>query len=302
MSTPLTRRSMFGLAAALSCPLCARAFAADAPHWGYERATGPEHWGDLEADFRTCEIGTQQSPIDLTGAVKASLSLWVLTTRKCRCGLEQRGLHPNQCAARQPGEPGWRQLSAVAVSLPSSERAFARRGRFDMEAHFVNQSADGSLCALACSSCAARLTRARGGCGGDAVAAGAGYCGCRRHRRSKEPVPADLSYFEYEGSLTTPPCPETVNWVVFRTPIEASRDRSSATPRCFRWTRGQSSRWTDASSLRVAAKPLRENTPRKGSADRLKNKTSKGVLLAARKQGTHDVADSIHPGPSVRAS
>ena len=30
MSTPLTRRSMFGLAAALACPLCARAFAADA--------------------------------------------------------------------------------------------------------------------------------------------------------------------------------------------------------------------------------------------------------------------------------
>ena len=27
MSTPLTRRSMFGLAAALACPLCARAFA-----------------------------------------------------------------------------------------------------------------------------------------------------------------------------------------------------------------------------------------------------------------------------------
>jgi len=64
---------MFGLAAALACPLCARAFAADAPHWGYEGATGPEHWGDLEADFHTCEIGTQQSPINLTGAVKASL-------------------------------------------------------------------------------------------------------------------------------------------------------------------------------------------------------------------------------------
>jgi carbonic anhydrase len=48
MSTPLTRRSMFGLAAALACPLCGRAFAADARHWSYEGTTGPEHWGDLQ--------------------------------------------------------------------------------------------------------------------------------------------------------------------------------------------------------------------------------------------------------------
>ncbi len=41
MSAPLTRRSMFGFAAALARPLCARAFAADAPHWGYEGATDP---------------------------------------------------------------------------------------------------------------------------------------------------------------------------------------------------------------------------------------------------------------------
>ena len=57
----------------LACPLCARAVATDAPHWSYEGATGPEHWGDLEPDFHTCEIGTQQSPIEIAGAVKASL-------------------------------------------------------------------------------------------------------------------------------------------------------------------------------------------------------------------------------------
>ena len=54
MPALIPRRSLLGLAVALVCPLCARAAVADAPHWGYEGATGPEHWGDLSADFRTC--------------------------------------------------------------------------------------------------------------------------------------------------------------------------------------------------------------------------------------------------------
>ena len=38
-------------------------------------------------------------------------------------------------------------------------------------------------------------------------------------------IPGNRSYFRYMGSVTTPPCPETVTWVVFRTPIEASSDQ-----------------------------------------------------------------------------
>ncbi|MEJ2118580.1 MAG: carbonic anhydrase family protein, partial [Alphaproteobacteria bacterium] len=44
-----------------------------APHWGYEGEGSPEHWGDLSPDFKTCSLGTEQSPIDLTDAVKAQL-------------------------------------------------------------------------------------------------------------------------------------------------------------------------------------------------------------------------------------
>jgi len=37
-------------------------------------------------------------------------------------------------------------------------------------------------------------------------------------------IPEDLSYYYYEGSLTTPPCNEVVQWFMLRTPIRVPSD------------------------------------------------------------------------------
>ena len=36
-------------------------------------------------------------------------------------------------------------------------------------------------------------------------------------------MPAKRSYYNFTGSLTTPPCSEGGNWLVLNTPVEASR-------------------------------------------------------------------------------
>lgn len=36
-------------------------------------------------------------------------------------------------------------------------------------------------------------------------------------------LPYDWSFYTYQGSLTTPPCYETVQWIVLRCPIAVSR-------------------------------------------------------------------------------
>ena len=41
-------------------------------------------------------------------------------------------------------------------------------------------------------------------------------------------VGAMTSAYRYEGSLTTPPCSETVTWVVLAQPITASRSQIAA--------------------------------------------------------------------------
>ena len=42
------------------------------PHWGYAGAANPTEWGKLSPDFSKCELGLEQSPIDIKGDVKGS--------------------------------------------------------------------------------------------------------------------------------------------------------------------------------------------------------------------------------------
>jgi len=41
----------------------------------------------------------------------------------------------------------------------------------------------------------------------------------------KNLLPADLSYYYYSGSLTTPPCSEVVRWYLLKNPITASKEQ-----------------------------------------------------------------------------
>lgn len=96
---------------------------------------------------------------------------------------------------------------------------------YPMEAHFVNQAADGSFCAVGVFITPGRSNSVLGPIvkhmasqpGSDTPVPGV----------TVDPmalIPRNRSYFRYMGSVTTPPCPETVTWVVFRTPIEASAE------------------------------------------------------------------------------
>jgi carbonic anhydrase len=47
-------------------------------------------------------------------------------------------------------------------------------------------------------------------------------------------MPSGHKALIYSGSLTTPPCSESVNWVVLEQPIEMSRDQIRAFQKLFR--------------------------------------------------------------------
>lgn len=212
-----------------ACPICARA--AEGADWGYSGATGPEHWGDLGAENGACSAGSQQSPLDITGAIEARLPAIQLDWPKGGTILNNGKTIQVDVPAGGTLRRGARvyELAQYHFHAPSEHRVEGQR--FAMEAHFVHRhAASGGLGVFgvllapgAANPSFAALAAAFPGEGAEASADGIDPAGL---------LPTSLAYWTYEGSLTSPPCSENVAWMIARTPVEvAAQDIAAFTAR-----------------------------------------------------------------------
>lgn len=194
-------------------------------HWGYVGEAGPDHWSELSPEFRVCGLGQAQSPIDLHHPIPATLSPITLSYQAVPLKLINNG-HTIQVTI---DDGNTLELEGKTYTLKQfhfhhpSEHTVAGAS-FPMEIHFVHLHGDGSIAVL-----------------GVFIKEGAENPYLRSiweampfHESETLTVrnavvnPSDLlpnegDTFRYYGSLTTPPCSEIVSWLVFQTPIEASR-------------------------------------------------------------------------------
>jgi len=216
------RNFLKGLAMLGACPVCARAArAAEDAHWGYDGEAGPTHWGGLSADNIACSAGSQQSPLNITGTIPADLPAIEIAWK--RGGTMVNNGHTIQInvPAGSTLSRGGKVYEMVQYHFHSpSEHLVEGRG-FAMEAHFVHKhTASGNLGVLGImlipggtNPTFANLAAAFPKEGDEATAGAVDPAGL---------LPASLAYWTYEGSLTTPPCSEIVDWMVAKNPIEVA--------------------------------------------------------------------------------
>lgn len=207
-----------------------QAIAEEAPgaaHWGYTGADGPTHWGELSAEYQACQLGTHQSPIDLTGAIPAQLPPIRLDYRETPLRIVNNG-HTIQVNY----EPGSTLTIADQVfelvqfhfHHPSEHSVQGKRA--DMELHLVHRNAAGALAVL-----------------GVLLTAGAENAALKPifaampdrpgpeqtlpeiTLNAKDLLPTNLGSYRYFGSLTTPPCSEGVSWIVLQQPVTLAADQ-----------------------------------------------------------------------------
>ncbi len=222
------------LRGALACACCAKAglaMASDAPahggaavaHWSYEGDGNPEKWGELQSDFKMCQLGLEQTPIDLGNGIKGDVGSVDYDYKPLPLRIINNG-HTIQFNA-DPGSAcvigGARyELLQFHMHHPS-EHLLAGKG-FDLECHFVHKSSAGAL--------AVTGVFIRPGAANAALKTFFEQMPAKAGPEVKVAGSIDIAgilpkaggYFRYMGSLTTPPCSEGLTWTVHKEPVEAS--------------------------------------------------------------------------------
>ncbi len=194
--------------------------------WSYKGLTGPEMWGDLEHKFSTCKTGTMQSPINLVWTKPKKAGSIQFHYKDSDYKLEDNG-HTIK-ASFSPGSKiiirGEEFELAQFHFHAHSEHSIANKF-YPLEAHFVHKNKNGDLAVIGVLFVEGKSNP---------------YLESMWQQFPKEKnrqiasstsfnplnlIPTTQTYYHYQGSLTSPPCSENVNWNVFNTPVELSKEQ-----------------------------------------------------------------------------
>ena len=221
----MDRRHVLKTLGALAlCPLCASGgFAAEEPHWSYEGRTGPDHWGALGDANKVCATGSQQSPLDITSSVKAVLPRLHIAWSQRADTIVNNGhtiqLNFNDGGALKVGNDTYK-LVQFHFHRPSEHMIHGKSS--PMEVHFVHATAAGAFGVVG-----VMMTAGKSNAAFNKIVSS-------MPAKAGPPVKADPAidphlllpvrrgYYSYAGSLTTPPCAETVAWMLLADPIEVA--------------------------------------------------------------------------------
>ncbi|MEB3211008.1 MAG: carbonic anhydrase family protein [Leptolyngbyaceae bacterium] len=199
------------------------------PHWSYGGEANPTHWGRLGNDFASCEVGRDQSPIDIDDAVVGSPPAIEFNYSSVPLVVVNNG-HTIQVnyAEGSTVRIGGDEYDLLQFHFHTPSEHTAAGHASAMELHLVHRNEAGELAVV-----------------GILLEQGSGHpvietvwehipteVGMNEVASvaisASDLLPESIAYFSYTGSLTTPPCSEGVRWVVMKEPVEVSEEQIAA--------------------------------------------------------------------------
>ncbi len=200
-----------------------------AVHWGYEGDNGPEHWGD---NFPVCGKGKKQSPLNIVGPFEKSKETLTVDYKEGPLKILNNG-HTIQVNV-EPGSTltiGKESFDLLQFHFhrPSEEQVDGKNAA--MVAHFVHKSKEGKLAVIG-----VMLNEGKDSAAIKTLWANLPPKEMEEYLPAKvmfnpgSMLPKELAFYNYEGSLTTPPCTEGVQFYILKNPMELSKQQVAKFP------------------------------------------------------------------------
>lgn len=189
--------------------------------FSYSGETGPEHWGALAAEFEKCGSGTVQSPINIKSVNVAPI---VFDYQQVPLTVVNNGHtiqvnYPTGSTIKIGAQEF--ELLQFHFHTPSENRLAGKA--FEMEMHLVHKDAQDQLSVVG--------VFFEKGAENSALKLILDHLPKVENKpetfantqiSAADLLPVNQAYSGFEGSLTTPPCSESVEWRVMRTPLQLS--------------------------------------------------------------------------------
>jgi carbonic anhydrase len=199
--------------------------------WTYE---GADHWSELDPQYAACNVGKEQSPIDIRTGQRADLPALRFeykigplkyVTNNGHTIRVNYGDAPENGDFLMVGDQRY-QLTQLHFHHPSEEYIHGKP--YEMEVHLMHEASDGKVAGVAV------FLKAGGSNGAiqriwDHMPKTEGQnevAGVELNPAGL--LPHDAAYYRYKGSQTAPPCTEGVTWFVLKTPVDISAEQINA--------------------------------------------------------------------------
>jgi len=192
-------------------------------HWNYDEH-GPAHWGEFS---ETCAQGKVQSPINII--TKQAVNMEKSHLVALHESVNTKATDVNNGHALQMNIENGGTVTVEGVDyklvqfhLHGKSEEMINGKQYDAVAHMVHKSALGNLLVIA-------VLFEEGATANTMIQTVIDSVGKIVHVNPADLLPKDTDhYFEFMGSLTTPPCSENVKWVVMKEAQSASKEQIAA--------------------------------------------------------------------------
>lgn len=196
------------------------------PEWSYAGETHPDHWGDLSPAYALCAQGQNQSPIDVTAWVEGNRTPLEVDYAPTPLAIRNDG-HTlqvyDQVGQHLRIQDQDYRLIQFHFHTPSEHQRGGRSA--PMEVHLVHRNGAGDLAVVGILVEEGEANPLIQTLWEHSPKVGETYQEAAVQVNAADLLPIDRTYLSYMGSLTTPPCSESVRWYLLEQAITMSAEQ-----------------------------------------------------------------------------